>query len=484
MADNILTASGAIAASTLPASLSFDWRAILAVLLIIGLGLLIVAIKTRATPENSHNWIFYCGAVLGLTGGAMSIYYGIYKGDSIISVLSALAFIAMAVFRIVGMESAVHYWQQGRHSVAFVGITGVLLCWVFIYVAGSFEGQADGAAKSEAAAMTSPQVLAIDAQIATATAQLATLGGFANGTQAAQSTRATADLTAKLKDAQARLVACNPLIVSKCVNPRTADVQALEVEIDKAKAYGTGNADYLAATALLADLQSQKAKLINSGAATVGKVGKDVEFMAWALGTTDKAHASRVLWLLYVGFMDVLSTIAHLYGALIKPASAVIVGQVVRRFDSLMRAGFSEHEAHSIMVQRAPLTLENGEGRDFEKKQLIQGDSDETQDTHVKVGMPPHVKVGKPEDLPHVKVGSDAENEGRARGETQAAHDSPHVKVGLGDDAPHVKVGNAVCEDCAASFTSRVAWQIRCPDCQAKRRALYGAGRRAKVATA
>jgi hypothetical protein len=480
MADAILTSSGAIAASTLPASLSFDWRAILAVLLIIGLGLLIVAIKTRATPENSHNWIFYCGAVLGLTGGAMSIYYGIYKGDSIISVLSALAFIAMAVFRIVGMESAVHYWQQGRHSVAFVGITGVLLCWVFIYVAGSFEGQADGAAKSEAAALSSPQVQAINAQIATATAQLATLGGFANGAQAAQSTRATNDLTTKLQAAQARLNACNPLIVSKCVNPRTADVQALEVEIDKAKAYGTGNADYLAATALLADLQSQKAKLINSGAATVGKVGKDVEFMAWALGTTDKAHASRVLWLLYVGFMDVLSTIAHLYGALIKPTSAVIVGQVVRRFDSLMRAGFSEHEAHSIMVQRKPLTLENGEGRDDGKKQLPQGVSDETQAAH----NAPHVKVGKPDDLPHVKVGSDAENEGRARGETQAAHDSPHVKVGLGDDAPHVKVGNAVCEDCAASFTSRVAWQVRCPDCQAKKRALNATGRRAKGATA
>ncbi len=480
MADAILSSSGAIAASTLPASLSFDWRAILAVLLIIGLGLLIVAIKTRATPENSHNWIFYCGAVLGLTGGAMSIYYGIYKGDSIISVLSALAFIAMAVFRIVGMESAVHYWQQGRHSVAFVGITGVLLCWVFIYVAGSFEGQADGAAKSEAAALSSPQVQAIDAQIATATAQLATLGGFANGSQAAQSTRATNDLTIKLQAAQARLNACNPLIVSKCVNPRTADVQALEAEIDKAKAYGTGNADYLAATALLADLQSQKAKLINSGAATLGKVGKDVEFMAWALGTSDKAHASRVLWLLYVGFMDVLSTIAHLYGALIKPTSALIVGQAVRRFNSLAHAGFSEGEIYQIMAQRTPLTLENGEDRDDGKKQLPQGVSDETQAAHDS----PHVKVGKPDDLPHVKVGSDAENEGRARGETQAAHDSPHVKVGLGDDAPHVKVGNAVCEDCAASFTSRVAWQVRCPDCQAKKRALNATGRRTKAATA
>lgn len=480
MANDILTASGAIATPALTSALSFDWRAILAVLLIIGLGLLIVAIKTRATPENSHNWIFYCGAVLGLTGGAMSIYYGIYKGDSIISVLSALAFIAMAVFRIVGMESAVHYWQQGRHSVAFVGITGVLLCWVFIYVAGSFEGQADGAAKSEAAALSSPQVQAIDAQIATATAQLATLGGFANGSQAAQSTRATNDLTIKLQAAQARLNACNPLIVSKCVSPRTADVQAIEREIDQAKAYGTGNAEYLAATALLADLQSQKAKLINSGAATLGKVGKDVEFMAWALGTTDKAHASRVLWLLYVGFMDVLSTIAHLYGALIKPTSALIVGQAVRRFNSLAHAGFSEGEIYQIMAQRTPLTLENGEGRDDGKKQLPQGVSDETQAAHDL----PHVKVGKPDDLPHVKVGSDAENEGRARGETQAAHDSPHVKVGLGDDAPHVKVGNAVCEDCAASFTSRVAWQVRCPDCQAKKRALNATGRRTKGATA
>lgn len=457
MADNILAVSGATVAPTLTASLSFDWRAILAVLLIIGLGLLIVAIKTRATNDNAHHWIFYCGAVLGLTGGAMSIYYGIYKGDSIISVLSALAFIAMAVFRIVGMESAVHYWQTGRRTVAFVGMAGVLLCWVFIYVAGSFEGQADGAAKSEAAAMTSPQVQAMDAQIATTTAHLATLGSFANGAQAAQSTRATADLTTKLKDAQARLNACNPLIVSKCVEPRTNDVKAIEAEIDKAKAYGTGNAEYLATTALLADLQSQKAKLIDGGAATVGKVGKDVEFMAWALGTADKAHASRILWLLYVGFMDVLSTIAHLYGALIKPSSAFVIGQAVRRFNSLAHAGFNEAEIYRIMAQRTPLTLENGEGRELEKKPLTQGIQSDKQ---------------APFDLPPLR--GELEPVKAETGEKQAANTPPPLKGGELPPQGGADWRDATCEDCGQGYKASVIWQKRCPSCKAKRDSLKG----------
>ena len=226
-------------------------------------------------------------------------------------------------------------------------------------------------------------------------------------------------------------------------------MQAIDAQIVQAKAYGTGNADYLAATALLSDLQSQKAKMVTSGAATFGKVGKDAQFVAWATGKPVD-DASRILWMVIVGVLDVASTLAHLYAALSRPREDYIIGQCVNQVSVLLRNGFTQDEVFTMLGNRGTVQqLENQEGRDFEKKQLPQGVSDETQAAHDL----PHVKVGKPDDLPHVKVGKP-------------------------DDLPHVKVGNAVCEDCAASFTSRVAWQVRCPDCQAKKRALNATGRR------
>ncbi|MDD4926936.1 MAG: hypothetical protein PHF58_10590 [Methylotenera sp.] len=340
--------------------MTIDWRAVLAVGLVIALGMMMVAIKTRCHSQNAHKWVFYCGVALGLLGSAMAIYYGIYKGDSIISVLSALAIVAMAVFRIVGMETIVAQFKQGYILPAMLGFGMVILCWFFVYIAGSFEGQADGAAKSEIAALSSPQVLAIDARIAAATAQLNSLSNFANGTAAAQSSRATRDLEVRLEAAQSRLKACNPLIVTKCVNPRTADVQAIERQIDAAKGYATGNGDYLTASALLADLQSQKSKLISSGGLTTGKVGKDVAFMAWALGTTDTGHASRVLWLLYVGFIDVLSLGVHLFAAIIRPsddAGEHAIHVDVSRLKHLRTAGFSADEAHHLLSQKSAMAI-------------------------------------------------------------------------------------------------------------------------------
>ncbi len=354
------TVSAVGVATQFPAFMTIDWRAVLAVGLVIALGLMMVAIKTRCNSKNAHNWVFYCGVALGLLGSSMAIYYGIYKGDSIISVLSALAFIAMAIFRIVGLESAVDHWKKGKIGVSLLGIGMMVMCWIFIYIAGSFEGQADGAAKSEMAALSSPQVLAIDGQIAAATAQLNTLSTFANGIAAAQSSRATRDLEVRLEAAQRRLNACNPLIVTKCVNPRTADVQAIERQIDASKGYATGNGDYLAASALLADLQSQKAKMISSGGLTTGKVGKDVAFMAWALGTTDTGHASRVLWLLYVGFIDVLSLGVHLFAAIIRPsddAGEHAIAFDINRLKHLRTAGLSADEAHHILSQKTALAI-------------------------------------------------------------------------------------------------------------------------------
>lgn len=188
MANDILTASGAVIAQTLTAApaLAFDWRAVVSVALVVALGMLIILWKRKGNNENAHSWIYYIGAVLGLCGGAMGIYYGLYKGDGIISAIVGASFVVMALYRAVGMDTAVHHAKSGQYGAAGIGAVLLLLCWLIVYAGGSFEGQADGAAKSEVAALSSPQVQAIDAQITTATAQLATLGGFANGTQAAQ----------------------------------------------------------------------------------------------------------------------------------------------------------------------------------------------------------------------------------------------------------------------------------------------------------
>lgn len=428
----------------------------MAVLLIIVMGLLIIAIKTKSTPENSHHWVFYCGAVLGLTGGSMALYYGIYKGDSVISILSASAFIAMAVLRIVGMESAVHAWQNGRHNIAILGIAGALLCWTFIYAAGSFEGQADAAAKAETAAAATPAATAIDAQIAAATARLSTLGNYADGSHAAQSVRATDSLADELKAAQKRLEACNSMAVSKCVTPRTADVMQLENELKKAKGYGIGNSDYLAATALLADLQNRKAALIANGA-SFGKVGKDIEFIAAVIGTTDKAHASRVLWLLYVGFMDVLSTIAHLFGALIKPrvgSDDYINGQFIRQVDTLLKTGFSQAEVFNLMHARA------APSRIGLMNQPMQADIEPSKATTEPVQEALQNKTAQL----HTPIESmGVENS------TYTPIDSMGVenKVSLG-----VEIKKFVCKNCSNTVERSHHLQLYCHPCQEERRQL------------
>jgi hypothetical protein len=451
MANDILTVSGAIIAPALtPSALSFDWRAVASVALIVALGMLIVFWKRKGNNENAHAWIYYIGAVLGLCGGAMGIYYGLYKSEGLTSAIVGASFVVMALYRAVGMDTAVNQAKQREYGAASIGAVLLLLCWLIVYAGGSFEGQADGAAKLQDAAATSPEVRALDAQLVIASANVAKLGQFADASAATDSSRKLTDINARLDSARKELANCPPSIVTRCINPKSEAVHALEAAAVAAGGYMIGAGDLQAARAVLADLETKRTAMLKGGGVSVGKVGQDAAFVAWATGKPVE-DASRILWMVIVGVLDVASTLAHLYAALSRPREDYIIGQCVNQVGVLLRNGFTQAEVFHMLGNRAPLTIENKEGGDFEKKQLNQGIDDAAQATHVKVGL---------------------------------GEETPQVKVGQADDLPHVKVGNAVCEDCATSFTRRVSWQVRCPDCQAKKRALNATGRRAKVATA
>lgn len=436
MPDAILAASAISATSS--ASLSFDWRAVISVALIVALAMLIIAWKRKGNAQNAHTWIYYIGAVLGLCGGAMGIYYGLYKSEGLTSAIVGASFVVMALYRAVGMDTAVNQAKQGQFGAAFIGSTLLILCWLIVYAGGSFEGQADGAAKLQEAAASSPEVRAVDAELDVARANVARLSQYADTSAATDSSRKLADINARLESARKELANCPPSIVTRCINPKSEAVHALEAAALAAGAYTVGAGDLQAARAVVADLQVKRGAMLKGGGVSVGKIGKDAEFVAWATGKSVE-DASRILWMVIVGVLDVASTLAHLYAALSRPSEDYIIGECVNQVEVLLRNGFSQHEVFYMLGNRGTVPqLPAMEDRDELKKPLNQGINEPVQ--------------------------------------------APHVKVGENDQTAHVKVGNAVCEDCAQPFHARVMWQVRCPTCQAAKRANTSSARRKAVA--
>ncbi len=425
MATDILAVSGAIAAPALnPSALSFDWRAVASVALIAALAMLIIAWKRKGNDQNAHAWIYYIGAVLGLCGGAMGIYYGLYKSEGLTSAIVGASFVVMALYRAVGMDTAVHQAKQGQYGAAGIGAVLLLLCWLIVYAGGSFEGQADGAAKLQDAAATSPEVRALDAQITLAAANVAKLGQFADASAANESSRKLADINARLESARKELANCPPAIVTRCVNPKSEAVHALEAAALAAGAYTVGAGDLQAARTVLADLESKRAAMIKGGSVSIGKVGKDAEFVAWATGKPVE-EASRILWMVIVGVLDVASTLAHLYAALSRPREDYIIGQCVNQVNVLLRNGFSQDEVFRMLGNRGTVPqLTALEDRDDEKKQIEP------------VAMRPLEQV----DL----------------------RPAEPVDMQTGD----------TCPDCGDTFAKTHHKQVYCPACQVKRRTL------------
>lgn len=371
MTNNILASSGALAAQTLaPSALAFDWRAVISVALIIALGMLIILWKRKGNDQNAHTWIYYIGAVLGLCGGAMGIYYGLYKSEGLTSAIVGASFVVMALYRAVGMDTAVNQAKTGQFGAAFIGAALLALCWLIVYAGGSFEGQADGAAKLQDAAASSPEVRALDAQLDAARANVARLSQYADASAATDSARKLSDINARLESARKELANCPPSIVSKCVNPKSEAVHALEAAALAAASYSVGAGDLQAARAVVADLETKRGAMMKGGAVSVGKIGKDAEFVAWATGKSVE-DASRILWMVIVGVLDVASTLAHLYAALSRPREDYIIGECVNQVEILLRNGFSQHEVFHMLSNRGAVPqLEAVEDRDESKKSL------------------------------------------------------------------------------------------------------------------
>lgn len=71
-------------------------------------------------------------------------------------------------------------------------------------------------------------------------------GSLKGSTQIEQTASRSAGLEKQIAAKQAQIAACNPNHLSKCVNPRTAELSALQGELNKVSASATANADAMA----------------------------------------------------------------------------------------------------------------------------------------------------------------------------------------------------------------------------------------------
>ena len=156
------------------------------------------------------------------------------------------AFVGLVLI-LLSLYATINFLSQGFTGLAFLGI--VVFCLGIETVKILFSGDIGFylALKMPEKALFSFCMVAILFCLSIGSETWFLMSGTLKGTaQLEQSTERTESLQAQIVAKQAQLAACNPSHLTKCVNPRTAELSALQSELDKAALADAQNSEALA----------------------------------------------------------------------------------------------------------------------------------------------------------------------------------------------------------------------------------------------
>lgn len=355
-----------------------DWRAVAAALGFIAIAAGLIAWQSRGNPDNCRGWLGVTALSLELLAGAMAVSWAVRSGGGLLPLLLALGFAGLALSKAVTVAALVSTWRRGQHGAVFVGVLAMLGAYTTVYLGGAFEGTLDTAHRTAQAAAQSAPVQALDAQLQAARERLAALAPYADPSRAHTDEQAQAaaqsEQAARIDALRAELDATRTRAASWATSdcsPKTdrnglpytsraadacAEIQAVQAALDRAQqstpagagGYSARHAEYAGLRQHVADLESQRAGLLETGGAAAAQAaGADDRFIGWLAGVTPE-RAAGLKWLFFVGAFDVLSLLLRLFGELAHVRDGA--GESTRRYAALLAGGLNPARAAALLA--------------------------------------------------------------------------------------------------------------------------------------
>ena len=328
---------------------------LLATLGTIAIALVLIAWQTRGNRHKTRSWLGWAALTLELLAGSMAVYWAASNGEGLLTWVFIGGFIGLAIAKATIVSAVVTAYEKSLYPALFVGVLTLLGAYTIVYFAGSFHGGMESAGKAAQEAEASAPIRAIDAQLEAARGKLNSLSGYADSNKASTEAKQSEQLRSELREAQIDLSRCPANYITKCINPAQKRIQALRQQLS-AFTYHTGNQNYSGTKTLIAELETKRAELLQSGnIKTASGTGADDAMVAWILGTKIE-EARHLKWLVFVLAFDVLSLLFRLTGDMVS------VGQndnrlIANRLVVLLDSGLSVHEAGNLLANNSPPAL-------------------------------------------------------------------------------------------------------------------------------
>lgn len=330
-------------------------EALLATLGTIAIGFVLIAWQTKGNRHQTRSWLGWAALTLELLAGSMAVYWAASNGEGLLTWVFIGGFVGLAMAKATIVSAVVVAYEKHLYPAMAIGVLTLLGAYTIVYFAGSFHGGMESAGRAAQEAEASAPIRAIDAQLTAARDKLTGLSGFADGARASTEGAQAQQLQDELRDAQAALSRCPANYLTRCINPAQARIAELRSQLS-GLTYHSGNQDYSGTKQLIADLETQRAQLLQSGnIKTASGSGADDQMVAWILNVGIE-EARHLKWLVFVLAFDVLSLMFRLTGDMVS------VGQndnrlLANRMVVLLDSGLSASEAGNILEHKAQPAL-------------------------------------------------------------------------------------------------------------------------------
>ena len=292
---------------------AFSSESLITTLGIIGLLFALVAYQQRGHVNQVRSWLGYSALTLELLAGSMAIYWSVKNGSGLLTWIFVFGFVGLAVAKASIVSAVSKAFTDRNHPALLLGTLSLLGAYTVVYFAGSFHGGIEGAGKAAQEATASAPIRAIDSQLAVARDKLSNLSDYSDSSKAAKESAKASILNTQLSNAQAVLSRCPANYLTKCINPNQRKIDDIQLQL-KALTYHAGNQRYAGTQQLIADLETQRANLLeNGGVVSESGHGADDRMIAWLLNVSE-ARARDLKWLIFVLAFDLLSLLFRLTG--------------------------------------------------------------------------------------------------------------------------------------------------------------------------
>lgn len=330
---------------------------LLATLGTVAIGFVLIAWQTKGNRHQTRSWLGWAALTLELLAGSMAVYWAASNGEGLLTWVFIGGFVGLAMAKATIVSAVVVAYEKHLYPAMAIGVLTLLGAYTIVYFAGSFHGGMESAGRAAQEAEASAPIRAIDAQLTAARDKLTGLSGFADGARASTEGAQAQQLQDELRAAQSDLSRCPANYITKCINPAQARIAELRSQLS-GLTYHSGNTSYSGTKQLIADLETQRAKLLQNGnIKTASGSGADDQMVAWILNVGIE-EARHLKWLVFVLAFDVLSLMFRLTGDMVS------VGQndnrlLASRMVVLLDSGLSASEAGNILEHNKRPALPN-----------------------------------------------------------------------------------------------------------------------------